>query len=393
MKLNEIYEVEIIDDNHNGAGITKINNIPVFVKGTLKEDIVKIKITYINKKYSKGEVISFISKSKLHQEPLCPYYKECGGCDLLHTSYDKELELKKNYIKKLFKDFNPEIISLDRTNYRNKITLHVKNNICGLYKEETNEIIPVSKCMLASDNINKVIELLNDFDLTEIEEIVIKEGKNGILLSVTGNIKNKDLMKLIKNKIIKSIYQNNLLIYGDLYIENRLDNIKYLINNNSFFQINNKCAKALYDEIKENIEKTNKLLDLYCGTASIGIYISDICKSVVGVEINKDSVKCAKENIKLNNIQNYKILEGDASIINESFDFVVVDPPRSGLSKEVINNLKNIKSNKIIYVSCNPSTLKRDIDLLDIYKIEKIKLFNMFPGTKHIETLVVLSLK
>jgi len=391
MKLNDIYEVEIIDINHNGNGIAKINNIPVFVKQTTINDIVKIKITKVTKKYVQGEVLEFIKQSNNHQEIKCPYYKECGGCDLLHISYEEECNLKRNYINRLFKDFKCNITYFERENYRNKVTLHVKENKLGFYKENTNEIIEISNCLLLEKPINNLIKKLKEIDLSSIEEIIIKNGNNGLLLSFKGTINNKDIMKLIKDKNIVSIYQNDLLIYGEEYIKNNYNNITYNINNNSFFQINNKCAEAMYQKVKDYIGKTNKLLDLYCGMASIGIYLNDIAKEITGIEINEDSVNCGIKNIKENNIKNYKIIHNDASFIKEKYDAVVVDPPRSGLSKEVIRILNEMKSEKIIYVSCNPSTLKRDVELLDEYNLKEISVFNMFPGTKHIETVCLLS--
>ena len=389
MKLDDVFEVIIIDDNHNGVGIAKIDNIPIFVDKTVTNDIVKVKITEVNKKYLKGEILSFINKEQ-REKVNCPYYDKCGGCDLLHVTYERENELKKNYISKLFKDFNVKITYFSRFNYRNKITLHVKNNRLGLYEESTNKIIPITKCLLVDNDINDLIAELNSFDLSKISEIIIKKGVNGLLIAALGKIKNDDLSKLINNKKIVSIYQNDLLIYGEKYILEEINNIKYVCNNGSFFQVNNECTKALYDKVKSYVDKDSKVLDLYCGSGTIGIYSSDICKSITGVEINKDSVLCCRENLKLNNIKNYQIIHGDASVIKDNFDIVIVDPPRSGLSKKVINNLLEINSNKIIYISCNPSTLKRDIDLLSNYELKEVSAFNMFSGTKHVETICIL---
>ena len=211
------------------------------------------------------------------------------------------------------------------------------------------------------------------------------------MLSVIGNINNKDILNLINFPRLDSIYQNNKLIYGNQYIINKLGKIRYNINQNSFFQINNKCANYLYDRVKDYVKYSDKLLDLYCGTGSIGIYLNDICKEVVGIEINKDSVKCAKKNIKDNNISNYKIISGNANLLKkESYDVIIVDPPRSGLDEKVISVLNEIHCKKLIYISCNPSTLKRDVNYLNKYKINNLEVFNMFPATNHVESLVVL---
>ena len=392
VKINDIYEVNIIDDNHNGCGIAKINGIPRFIFGTLLRDKVKIRITYVNKKYAIGEVLSYI-KCTSHEEVKCPYYGICGGCDLLHVSFDKENKLKRKYISKLFNGFDINISFHNRFGYRNKIVLHVKDGKTCFYKKESNDIVNIKRCLLVSDKMNELIDSLNELNLCFVTEIVIKEGIDGILLSIYGKISSGDLESIISNKYVKSTYQNDTLIYGDLYITQSFNNIKYLVNNNSFFQVNNECALDLYEYIKRLVGNTNDLLDLYCGTGSIGIYLSDVCKSVLGVERNSDSVLCARENMKINNINNYEIILGDASEISKKFDVIVVDPPREGLSKTVINNLNNMKAQKIIYVSCNPSTLKRDILLLDNYNLQSIRAFNMFPATKHIECVVLLERK
>lgn len=390
MSIGDIIELTIIDDNHLGNGIAKQNNFTIFVPHTLKGDIVKAKITKITKKLIYTDLIDFIKKSKNHIKVECPYYNICGGCDLLHLSYDREKALKEKYIKKLFKKFNKKIITFNRYNYRNKVTLHVKHNQLGFYKEGTNTLTPIDNCLLLEPDINDLITRLKDIDLSNITSITIKSGEEGLLLSVEGTITKKDLNKIKEYQKIRSIYQNNKLIYGDKYIKIKLGNITYSNNNNSFFQVNTKCATALYDKTKDYVGKCNSLLDLYCGTGSIGIYLNKNINSITGIEINKDSVACAKQNFINNSIKNYTIINSDASFINNNYDVVIVDPPRSGLSKKVINILNKMNTKRLIYISCNPSTLKRDIDLLNNYQIEDINIFNMFPATKHIEAQVVL---
>ncbi len=390
MKENDILEVTIIDDNYMGNGIAKVDNITVFVPRTIKDEKVQIKITKIKKSIAEAQVIKIIEKSELRQKTKCPYYDKCGGCNLLHISYEKEQNLKEEYIKKLFPKYNKCINSYDRYNYRNKVTLHVKDNKLGLYEENTNNIIEIEKCLLLEDEINNIIETIKDIDLSKITEITIKKGIKEVLLSVNGQIQNKDLSTIIKNKKVTSIYQNNKLIYGNKYIKDKLGNIVYNNNDDSFFQINRKCTEKLYNDIKHNVNNCNKLLDLYCGTGSIGLYLNEKANHITGIEINKDSCECAKENITENNIKNYTIINSDASNIKENYDTIIVDPPRSGLNKKVINILNEIKAKQVIYISCNPSTLKRDIELLKKYEIKDINIYNMFPATKHIESLIVL---
>ena len=386
MKVGDLLKVTIIDDNHLGNGIAKVNDKTIFVPGTLKDDIVQIKILKLKKDIVNAEVISFIEKSN-HFDVKCPYYGKCGGCNLLHTSYDREKELKESYIKKLF-GLKCKIISFNREHYRNKVTLHIQNGSLGLYEENTNTLVPIDNCLLLDENINELIAIVKDFDLSNIKEIIIKEGKEGLLISTNGSFNSDDLNTL--KKYTKSIYQNNELIYGEEYLTISFDDINYSINHDSFFQINNECAKALYDKIKEEVGTCDTLLDLYCGTGSIGIYLNKNVKKITGIEINENSVKCAKKNIKNNNINNYEIIKTDASCVKGNYDIVIVDPPRSGLSKNVVSILNKMNMKKLIYVSCNPSTLKRDVSLLNSFHIKEASIFNMFPGTSHIETLMIL---
>ena len=393
MKLNEEYEVKIIDDNHNGNGICKIDDVPVFVRNAVALDIVKIKITKVTKKYAQGEIKTFIKPSKNRVVPICKYYEKCGGCNLMHISYEKELKTKEEYLEKLFKNKFQELVFLDRYNYRNKVTFHVKQGKMGFYDEKTNDLICISSCDLLDREINELMVLLSKFDLSKISDIVIRKGDRVLLLYITGNIMREDLEKLKNYKQEITVYQNDELLYGKPFIISTVGNIKYLINHKAFFQVNSKCCNRLYEEVKKEVGSSKRLLDLYCGIGSIGLYLASICDSVVGVEINKESVKCARENIRLNNINNYEVIQGDASIVCDDFDTVVVDPPRSGLSKMVIKNLNEMNIDKLIYISCNPSTLKRDIDLLTKYELVKVKGFNMFPCTKHVECVCVLKLK
>lgn len=389
MKTGDILKVKIIDDNHLGNGIAKKDNITIFVPKTVKDDLVEIQITDVKKNICFAKVLTILEKSNNHLTAECPYYDECGGCDLLHVSYDREKDLKEKYIKRIF-GYDTKIKSFSRGKYRNKVTLHIKNNCLGYYEKNSNTLIPIDKCLLLTDNINKTIDLLKGINLSNITEIVIKDA-SGILISIYGSISDNDISLLKKGA--KSIYLNNRLIYGDEYLNIKFNDLNYNINNNSFFQINNDCAEELYSKIKEIVGKCDRLLDLYCGTGSIGLFLHENAKFITGVEINRDSVRCAKKNIKDNNISNYRIINADASCVNNSFDAIIVDPPRSGLSEDVINILNKMKTSKLIYVSCNPSTLKRDISLLKSYMLEDLWTFNMFPATGHIECLSLFSLR
>ena len=395
-------KLEIIGLNHTGSGISKINNKIIFIDKTIPQDIVEVDNIKEYKNYSTGDLIKIITPSKDRVPAPCPYYKICGGCHLQNTNYEYELNYKKNKVINIFKkyanlDINPDIIPTKRTKYRNKISLKVKDNKLGLLSENTHNINSIDNCLLVSDKINNLIKYLNtNINLYKVKEVIIRENNNKIMLIIKGAIPQKDIELL--QSIIDSLYINDNHIYGLIKLEETLSNYKYVISPNSFFQINKEQTINLYNQVKEYLgNNNNKILDLYCGSATIGIYVSNNAKNITGIEINPSSILDAKENIKLNNITNMNVLKGSVSKLlksNNNYDAVIVDPPRSGLDKTTKETLLKINSQKIIYVSCNPMTLARDIKDLSInYNLESIKLLDMFPNTYHVETVTLLKLK
>lgn len=388
-------EKEVITSSVNNFAnaITKIDNKVVFVEKALQNETLKIKIIKDYKNYQIANITKIIKPNKNRIKPVCKYYDKCGGCVFLHTTNDEELSIKENYIKELFKDYKVNnIIKTNEYNYRNKVILHVKNNKIGLYRKGTNELVKIDTCYLLKDQINDVIGILKTIDLKDLKEIMIRTNENkDIMIKTIGTIKNVDILKILKINNLKSLYQNDKLIYGDPYIIENINNIKYTIYPDAFFQVNKEGMIKLYDLNRKYAKKGNKLLDLYCGTGTIGIYLSDLYKDVFGIEINKDSIKNAELNKKLNNIKSINFICGDASNIKEKYDTIIVDPPRAGLSKKVIDKILEIKPEKIVYTSCNPNTLKRDIKLLECnYSVKEITPVNMFPKTEHIECVALL---
>ena len=389
MKINDIYEVIIESVDDIGNGVTRINNIVVFIPYTLSNEKVKIKIVSISKRFAVGKVIEFITKSDKRCEVKCNCYNECGGCNFLHINFNDELSIKKNYINKLFNTNINTVLTNNEYNYRNKATFHIKDGKIGYYSEKTNDIVELNNCLLLDDRINDIYNYLKMKDLSTISEVIIRVTTKDIMIVFKGE--KYDINSLINNFNITSIYLNDKLIYGESYIIEEIDNIKYSIYPDSFFQVNKDNMKIMYDKAREYAGYGNNLLDLYCGTGTIGIYLKDNFKHIDGIEINKDSIKNANINKKLNNINNIKFTSGDASIAkNNNYDVIIVDPPRSGLSNKVINFLDNSNAKRIVYISCNPKTLKRDIDLLNNYKMIKLEIINMFNKTKHIECITLL---
>ena len=391
-----MYEVKIIDIDHQGRGIGKINNKIIFIPNALPNEIVKCNIKLEKKNYYEGEVVEFIKKDKIRIQNKCLY--NCGGCSIQHINYEEQLKYKENKIKNIIKKFttiepkiNKIIPSPLNYNYRNKITLHVKNNKLGLYKEKTNDLIEVDKCLLVDDKINEIINELKKLNLDTNNEIIIKASKHETMISTNNYIEN------IENINATTIICNNKVLKGNGYIIEELNNYRFIISNDSFFQINTNQTINLYNKVLEYAKLTGNenVLDLYCGTGTIGIYLSKYVNRIVGVEINNKAVIDANKNKEINNIKNIEFIQGDCKKVikdlDYKFDVLIIDPPRTGLFKGMIDDINLINPKRIIYVSCEPITLARDLEELNInYNVIEIQPIDMFPNTYHCESVAVL---
>ena len=388
-------EVKIIDLDHKGNGIARIDNKIVFVPKCVTGDLVDIDIVKSHKKYDEGRVKKVIEVSDDRIESLCPYYEVCGGCNISTLNYSKQLEYKKNKVINIFKrymgiDINPEIIGSDnRYEYRNKITYHVDNGVVGLVSID-NKLLKIDSCVLVSDIVNELYGYICKEDLSDVKKIIIKECDNGLILSIDGKM-NIDSFK----ELCLSIYVCGECVYkkDDGYIN--IGDIKYRVSLDSFFQVNSKNISRLYNVILKygEFKNSDRVIDLYCGVGSISLYVSKYVDSVLGIEIISDAINDAKENAKLNNIDNVEFICGDVSKLvddNVFGNIVIVDPPRIGLDNHTIDVLNNIDVDKLIYVSCDPMTLVRDLSKLDNYNIVDVCLVDMFPQTHHVESVVLL---
>ena len=394
MKVNDTYEVIINDEDDIGNGISRINNFVVFIPYALKDEKVNIRITKVNKRFATAKIEKIITKSDRRECVKCKCFNECGGCSFLHLSFDEEKKKKIDFINKLFNINIKEILTNNEYNYRNKATFHVKNGKVGYYSESTNNLVEFDNCLLLDNRINEVYNILKNMNLSDIYEVVVRTSKNSIMVILKGEKEESNCDELINKIKIDSLYLNNKLLYGSAYIIEELCNIKYSIYPNAFFQVNTENMKIMYDKVKEYVGSGEKLLDLYCGTGTIGIYLKDNFREVTGIEVNKEAILNANINKNLNNLSDINFICGDASIAkNNDYDVIVVDPPRSGLSKKVIDFLNKSNTKTIVYVSCNPKTLKRDLDLLDKYNLVKLECINMFNKTKHVECVCKLERK
>lgn len=390
-------KIEALD--HQGRGISKYEEKVYFVENALPGEEVEIEIKKQKKNIVEAKAIKYNKKNtELRTEPLCPYYGICGGCDIMHIKNQNQYKLDKlNNIINKYVDNSIKINEVEEShdlNYRNKITLQVKNNKLGLYKKESNEIVEIDKCYLVKNKINEIIRIIKENqDLKYINQIIIKDMKETMITFKTNNNINIDYLK----KYVDSIYINDKLVYGKNKIVEQMDKYNFLISSKSFFQVNTNMATKMYNYIGSLIEKTNVIFDLYCGTGTIGIFVHDKANKVIGLEINEDAIKDAKENKKINNITNIEFYASDAANIKEKTNLkpnvIIVDPPRSGLSDKMVKDIISLNPQTLIYVSCDPMTLARDIKKLDSYEVISIKGFNMFPNTYHVECVSLLHRK
>ena len=403
-----MYDVLIDRLDHQGRGIGYIDGKIVFVKNALPGENVKVKVVHENRKFYEAVVVEYYSNSSDRVSVDCPYYEFCGGCDIMHMSYSFQHDYKINKVKDIIRKFVKDDIDVvdisydNQFNYRNKATFHVKEGI-GYFKEKTYDLIEIDKCMISSLEINNVLNILKKMDLSGIEQVVVRSSyfdKSVMVIFHGDRFNEKYLVDSLKD-FVSSIYVKSdkyKLIYGEEYIIDKIGDLKFVISPDSFFQVNTPMAYKLYSKVKEyagNLSDSN-VLDLYCGTGTIGLFVGG--KSLVGVEINESAIHDANINKDLNGINNCRFICGDSGKVlkglNKNFDVVIVDPPRSGLSELSINEVISVGAKRCVYVSCDPVTLARDLNIFkEHYNIKEISLFDLFKNTHHVESVCLLERK
>lgn len=424
----EIIKCKCIDISLEGYGIAKHNDLVIFVKDFLLGEEANVKIIKHAKNYDVGIIDELLTKSIDRKELDCPIAYKCGGCDYRHTNYENTLRIKKHNLENIFKDFNIKvndvIPSENPLYYRNKTQIPFKDNKLGFYRKHSNDIVEFDECLIQKEIFNDITkdikELIDKYNLNDkVRHLFIRQGNNTneIMLALivnTFDINNIEEIKdclINKYKDINSFLLNlnkrndNVilgedikLIYGNEYINDIYDDIKVRISLKSFYQVNHPQMIKMYSKIKDlaNLNKDSKVLDLYSGIGTISLFLAKHVDKVVGVEIVEDAVKDAKKNAEINDIKNAEFYYDDASKNMHKYikdkDVVIVDPPRKGLSKELIEELDKSNIDKIVYVSCNPLTLHRDLKLFKNYTFDEINPIDMFPYSKHVEAVILLSL-
>ena len=442
---NQKYDVEITDTNNLGYGVCKINGCAVFVKNCVQGDKCTVKIIKVLKNYAIGVCDELKEASAFRTSPECEY-KRCGGCVFQHISFEYENELKKRYIESALKKAGLSDITVEDTLYADNKTSHYRNkaqypltkdkdgNIkAGFFAQKTHEVIPCDDCAISSrifsDIVRTSVEFFQKNGFTVYDE---KTGK-GLLRHIylrcaesTGQVmvcivingdtlpKKDEYISCLTDKFpsVRTVCINinkentnvilskkTFVLYGDGYIEDTLMGKRFIISPASFYQVNKRCTEILYAKAKELLGNDYKcVLDLYCGIGTVGICIASDAEKLVGVEIVPEAIEDAKKNAKLNSLENCNFYNADASDIAKiapDADCIIVDPPRKGITREVIDYIVKASPEKVVYISCDPDTLIRDIALFAPlgYVTDKITPVNMFPRTEHVETVILLSRK
>lgn len=452
IKLNKNDEaiIDITDIGTDGEGVGKVDGYTLFVKNALMGDKVKVKVMKTKKNYGYGRILEIIEKSPYRVTPPCKIAHKCGGCSIQHLDYKKQLEYKQNKVegclKRIggFKDeisYEPIIGMEEPYYYRNKAQFPVSrdkdgNVIIGFYASGTHSIIDTDECLIGAKVNDKIISRVRDF-LTKYNISTYDEEKHtGLvrhILTRVGFVTGEIMVCFIINgktlphseEIVKSLCEipdmksisinintekTNVILgdkvkslYGEPYIIDYIGDIKYQISPLSFYQVNPTQTKKLYETALSfcELEGNEVVWDLYCGIGTISLFLAQKAKQVYGVEIVPQAIKDAKRNATINGIENAEFFVGAAEDVLPAkyeedgiyADVIVVDPPRKGLDETLLNTIVTMAPKRVVYVSCDPATLARDLRYLCDrgYEIKKVQVVDQFSHTVHVETCVLLS--
>lgn len=449
VKKNDIVTVEFEDLTHDGSGVAKVEGYPLFVPFALPGEKAKVKVIKVNKGYGFGCLEEILEQSPDRVDYPCSLHKECGGAQLLHLSYEGQLRAKEKQVRDTLERIgglkgvkvNPVIGMENPWKYRNKVQVPVGfqngRTVAGYYKKRSHEIVDMTNCGVELSMDDSVVLKIRDilvnngiapYDEKEhrgiIRHIVVRWAKATgeimvVLVTRTRTLPNleeivKDIVKAIPN--VKSIVHNinvkrtnvilgdrSLTLWGKSTITDTIGEIKFAISPRSFYQVNPVQTKVLYNQALQYAQLTGEetVIDAYCGIGTISLFLAQQAKKVYGVEIVEDAVRDARENAKLNNITNAEFVAGAAETVmmdwkNEGIkaDVIVVDPPRKGCEESLLNTILTMKPKRVVYVSCNPGTLARDLRILEDggYKTLEVQPVDMFPQTTHCEAVAWLEL-
>ena len=443
------YEIEIKTLGTSGEGVGRYQEFTVFVPYALPGEKVLAGIEEVKKTYAKGKLQKILTKSADRVAPICAIYDKCGGCQLQHLDYMAQLKAKRQQVidaitrigKQSDVYVEPTIGAATPWNYRNKMQFPIGKQkgktIIGCFAQGSHQIIDTTDCHIQKEGNNEVVnairEIVNKLNIPVYNEdkhsgvlrhVVGRVGKKGdiMVVIVTASDKmprEKEFVKMLRAKLPKVVsiqqniqtYRNNVimgrdtkLLWGKPTILDNIGRLSFHISPRSFFQVNTEQAEVLYNKALEfaDLHGEETVIDAYCGTGTITLFLAQKAREVYGIEIVKPAIQDAKKNTRDNNVRNAEFIVGDATVIMPKLyrqgiraNVVVVDPPRAGCTEVVLETFANMKPEKIVYVSCNPASLARDMAVLAKlgYKAKKVQPVDMFPNTSHVETVVPLSHK
>ncbi|MGL5042789.1 MAG: 23S rRNA (uracil(1939)-C(5))-methyltransferase RlmD, partial [Culicoidibacterales bacterium] len=444
---NKNVTVECIDLNQAGIGVSLLEGKKIFVENLLPTEKAIVEITKMRSKFGNGVVVERLNDSPKRIVPLCPVADTCGGCDLQHVSYESQLEFKQKHTEKMMKvqsreielKFNKIHPSPQSANYRNRTYIpFVKSDkgiiSANLYKRNSHEEVSIEKCFIQSEVMNdilaKFVEIANQYNVSiynekdkkgELKHLCIRESKSANEVMIIFITKSKEHgsffqigQRLVKEfPQIKSVIQNiqpentsvlmgrrDIVLIGRDEIFDEILGLKFAIKPQSFYQINQQQTEKLYAKVMElaAINKTTTVLDFYCGIGTMALLAAQYAKKAIGIEIVEAAITAAAQNAELNKLENVAFYVDDVTtfmaqpeIVSHENVVAIVDPPRKGCSEEFLASLIKLNPEKIVYVSCNPQTLARDLKILSEsgYSYGPVDFFDMFPQTMHVEAVVL----
>ena len=449
LSKNKEYIVDIVDIGQGGVGIGKYEGFTVFVDGGLVQDKIKVKITKSKKNYAVGDMIEIIEKSPFRVARKCSEsLRQCGGCQIQELDYQKQLDIKTNEVKQVISRIGKldDVVIHDTLGmehpfrYRNKAQFPIqkKDNmpVIGFYKKKSHDLISTDECIIQHEVNDKIIKIIKTYiraynvsiydEKTHkglLRHVVTKVGftTGEVMIVLVANGKKlpylKELASVLKENIpgFKTLVVNvntqktnvilgkeNIVAYGDGMIRDYIGELVFEISPLSFFQVNPLQTEVLYNKALEyaNLGENDTVFDIYCGIGTISLFLAQKAKKVYGIEIVEDAIKDAKRNAKINNMDNVEFYVGKAEEVvpkmykeGKRAHVVVVDPPRKGCDEKVLDTIVSMEPDRVVYVSCNPSTLARDLAYLNErgYKCHEIQPVDMFPHSVHVENVAWLS--
>ena len=448
LSKDKMYVVEIVDIGQGGVGIGKFEGFTVFVDGGLVKDKIKVKITKSKKNYAVGEIVEILEPSPYRVERKCSKeLKACGGCQIQELDYKEQLNIKTNEVKQVISRIGKldDVVIHDALGmeepfrYRNKAQFPIQKvdgvPVIGFYKKKSHDIIPTDQCIIQHDVNDKIIKIIKTyiraykvsiydekthtgvlrhlvtkvgFTTKEVMVVLVANGRKLPYLNELASVLKENIpgfktlvVNVNREKTNVILGNENRIIYGDGKINDNIGDLVFEISPLSFFQVNPVQTEVLYNKALEyaNLGENDTVFDIYCGIGTISLFLAQKAKKVYGIEIVEEAIKDARRNAEINKLDNVEFYVGKAEEVvpkmykqGKRANVVVVDPPRKGCDEKVLDTIISMQPDRVVYVSCNPSTLARDLNYLDErgYKCLEVQPVDMFPHSVHIENVALI---